>query len=280
MGLKRWTPALIAALAISACACSPLQRSLQPPHVTERDAVPACLASRPSAQLGHGRYLLDAHTLKEVAFIGEGRYVSGEVKGDSLSDQIRLALEASEREEAAGPPTLDPDVRLTFVRKDWGKPVLVHWWSGTFWLRVTPDESGGSAFVLRVPDECLPPFAEAINQSLAGDCKVSPIAQRFRDLGMGRYDGSVLAAENGQLWRSGVATKVVWRIPSAGEPPVFTVASADGRTGSIDHVLDHLLNAAEPYREYGSLVTVPSPGCWTISVKAGAESAAITVRVF
>jgi hypothetical protein len=146
------------------------------------------------------------------------------------------------------------------------------------WFRVILDDNLGNAIGLRVPYECLPPVAQAVNLSLAGDCKVSPIDRKFVDIGMGRYDGAFVVADNGHLWKARDTFKVIMRIPNLPEEPEFTLMSVDGRAASISPAAEH--TPGGNYREFGNKVEVPSSGCWTVSVKTGGTNFAIKVRVF
>lgn len=275
---RKWAAVLVAILLIAASGYFIFSRGTRSSSVAIRDTVPACPMTGTSSSRSGVTYPEETNSSTEV-LLADGSVV-GTLRGGAVVDKIRQALQAGEPVDLKDIPEWHPDVRLVLHQKVSGAVITVQWRSGTVWFRVVPNDGVHAPVALRVPNECVPPVAQAVNTAMAGDCKVSPIVHSFADVGMGRHDGAVWAADNGQLWRAGDTIKVVWRIASPQGEPVFTLKSADGRSGDPIHPGLHTGNTTQTLAEYGGNLKVPDPGCWTISVKAGSATGAITVRVF
>lgn len=75
---------------------------------------------------------------------------------------------------------------------------------------------------------------------------------------------------------SGVATKILWWVQGKGSPTLTIVGKRTDAAGSFRQTI------AGPTlgdnTTFPSIVKVPAPGCWTLSVHSGSTSGSITFR--
>lgn len=287
---------LLATLALSGCAFEK-RTPTSPPGIGEPQKESARAGRAEIAQVGTCRSEEGPAAVETVRYLGApierisifppgGDVADGAELTDPAEIQPIQAALAGARvaspDEAREFQPWTPDAVLILWTESPPAKWAIEWRSGSSQLRLVSDGRGGGPVWLKARYDCVPPLAQAVNAAFSHGCAVSPIAYPFKDLAMGRGAEPVWAIDGGSVWKRGMPQKVLLRIRGAGpEPPLVTAMRSDGKTVKDIHVTGPAGNVGQPpnVRDFPSGVTLPEPGCWTLTVKSGNITGKVTVRV-
>lgn len=193
-----------------------------------------------------------------------------------LAAAVQAAIAGAQTRPAGEAPHPDPDVELLLTAE--GQTWRVLWQSGTFYFVLMHPSEGEVA--LKAEYDCLPLVAQAVNEALAGGCEVSSIVRPFPDVAMGRTGTSpVWAIDSGSIWRAGEKRKVIWRVWGGTGPLELQIVRSDGSAVEPLSLSNSEGEGSHGLSDFGSLISIPEPGCWTMTARRGQVAGGITVNV-